>query len=534
VGEFLIVHAMNMKIADYSETNKELCARFMSKDPIQCNWARQAVLSVVANMKTKALLTLLALTWCALTPGILRAASTINSTNAFSWGANTGYLSWRPDPTNGVSIGAYICQGYVYGANVGWINMGSGNPANHIRYQNNSATDSGVNFTIDPNNSGHGLLRGLAYGANIGWINFEDTGNPYVVLSNGQFRGYAYSANVGWINLGDMNVFVQTDTIDPGVDTDGNGLPDAWEYTYFGHKGLDPNADSDGDGESNLSEYRSGTNPADPNSVVHSARQLNISTRLRVLTDNNVLIGGFIITGTDPKRVIIRGIGPSLTAFGVPGALANPVLELHDHTGATITVNDNWKEAPNASEVMNSGLAPGNDLEAAILQTLVPDAYTVVLRGVNGATGVGLVEAYDLASGVPSKLANISTRGFVDAGDNVMIGGFIIGAGLGNNGSGSERVMVRAIGPSLIPFGITNALKDPTLELHDGNGNTIAVNDNWKDSNEAAAMQASGLAPGNDLESAILKVLPTGAYTAIVRGKANGTGVGLVEAYNLQ
>jgi hypothetical protein len=143
------------------------------------------------------------------------------------------------------------------------------------------------------------------------------------------------------------------------------------------------------------------------------------------------------------------------------------------------------------------------------------------------------VEAYDLAQTVPSKLANISTRGFVDTGDNVMIGGFIIGAGLGNNGSGSEKVVVRAIGPSLIPFGITNALPDPSLELHDSNGNTIAVNDNWKDGDQAAEIQASGLAPGNDLESAILKVLPAGGYTAIVRGNANATGVGLVEAYNL-
>lgn len=463
----------------------------------------------------------------------IQAAATISSTNAYTWGANIGYLNWRPDSANGVSIGAYILQGYIYGANVGWINVGGGNAANHIQYQNNSATDFGVNFTLDPDNPGHGLLRGYAYGANIGWINFEDTGNPYVVLSNGQLRGYVWSANCGWINLDDLNFFVATDSINPGVDTDGDGLPDAWEYIYFGSLAADPNVDSDGDGETNISEYKSHTIPTDPISVFYSARQLNISTRLRVLTDDNVLIGGFIITGTDPKKVIIRGIGPSLSAFGVPGALENPVLELHDHTGATIAVNDNWKEAPNASEVLNSGLAPGNDLEAAILQTLVPDAYTVVVRGANGATGVGLVEAYDLAQGVPSKLANISTRGFVDAGDNVMIGGFIIGAGLGNNGSGSGRVIVRAIGPSLIPFGISNALQDPTLELHDGNGNTIASNDNWKDGSQAAAIQASGLAPDNDLESALFKVLPAGQYTAIVRGNNNETGVGLVEAYDL-
>jgi hypothetical protein len=157
----------------------------------------------------------------------------------------------------------------------------------------------------------------------------------------------------------------------------------------------------------------------------------------------------------------------------------------------------------------------------------------VVVRGVGDTVGIGLVEAYDLAQDIPSKFANISTRGFVDTGDNVMIGGFIIGAGQGNNGSGSEKVVVRAIGPSLVPFGITNALQDPILELHDGNGNTVAVNDNWQDGDQAAAIQASGLAPGDDLESALLKVLPVGPYTAIVRGAGNGTGVGLVEAYNL-
>lgn len=463
----------------------------------------------------------------------VQAASTINSTNAYSWGANIGWLNWRPSAASGVSIGRYICSGYLYGANVGWINLGNGNPANHIQYANNSGTDFGVNFSIDPNNPGHGLLRGYAYGANIGWINFAASGNPYIILSNGQLQGFAWSANCGWINLGDSSFFLKTDSIDPGVDIDKDEIADAWEYIYFGGTGVNPNADADGDGESNLSEYKSGTNPTNPQSVVHSARQLNIATRLRVLTDENVLIGGFIVTGTDPKKVMIRGIGPSLTPFGVPGALPNPILELHDHTGATIAVNDNWKQAPNASDITASGLAPSNDLESAILSTLAPAAYTVIVRGVGNTVGVGLVEAYDLTATIPSKFANISTRGFVNTGDNVMIGGFIIGAGLGNNGSGSVKVVVRAIGPSLIPFGITNALKNPTLELHDGNGSTIAANDDWKDSAQAAAIQASGLAPSNDLESAILRVLPSGPYTAVVRGVANGTGVGLVEAYNI-
>jgi hypothetical protein len=459
------------------------------------------------------------------------AATNINSPNAFSWGANFGFVDWRGDGTHGGVIGEYVLGGFIYSGNVGWINLGSYNPANHIQYQNNSATDFGVNFTRTSPTIAN--LRGYAYGANIGWINFEATGNPTIDLTTNRLHGFAYAANAGWINLGELGVILQSDSIAPGIDTDNNGLPDGFEATFFGQLGIDPNGDPDNDGESNLAEYRALTNPTDPNSVVHSARQLNISTRLRVLTGENVLIGGLIVTGTDLKKIMIRGIGPSLTAFGVPGALQNPVLELHDNTGATIAVNDNWKDAPNASEISGSGLAPGNDFESAILQSLAPSSYTVIVRGVGDTTGIGLVEAYDLGQTVPSKFGNISTRGFVDTGDNVMIGGFIVGAGLGNNGSGSEKVVVRAIGPSLIPFGITNALQDPTLELHDGNGNTIAVNDNWKDGAQAAQIQASGLAPSNDLESAILQVVPSGAYTAVVRGIGNGTGVGLVEAYNL-
>jgi hypothetical protein len=459
-----------------------------------------------------------------------RAATTINSTNAFSWGANTGFLSWRPSTADGVNIGAYICQGYIYGANVGWIDMGRGNPANHIQYANNSATDYGVNFTIDPGNSGHALLRGFAYGANIGWINFESTGNPYVILSNGQLRGFVWSANTGWINLDDLSVFVTTDAIDPGVDSDGVGLPDAWVYTFFGNLSPGPDDDPDGDGETNISEYRSKTNPADPNSVVHSARQLNISTRMRVQSGDNVLIGGFIISGTEPKKVILRGIGPSLTAFGVPGALQDTTLELFAGN-TSIGFNDNWQDTQ-AGEIQATGFAPSDDRESAIVQTLAPNAYTAIVRGKDNTAGIGVIEGYDLTSNIPTKLANISTRGFVEADDNAMIGGFIVGAGLGNNSTGSARVVIRAIGPSLTQFGVADALQDPTLELHDGNGAVIGFNDNWQDS-QATEIQATGLAPSDPNESAIVRTLLSGAYTAIVRGKDNGIGVGLVEAYNV-
>ena len=258
-----------------------------------------------------------------------------------------------------------------------------------------------------------------------------------------------------------------------------------------------------------------------------SSQLLNISTRLNVLTGDNVLIGGFIITGTTPKQVIVRAIGPSLGAFGVVGALADPVLELHLPDSSVVT-NDNWRSTQE-QEIIDSNLAPTDDLESAIIATLPPGGYTAILSGNNGGTGVGLVEAYDLDQAA-GQLANISTRGFVDTDDNVMIGGFIVGGG--SDGT-TATVLVRAIGPSLTDFGVPGALQDPTLELHDGNGNTLMTNDNWKDDQEAA-IAATTLQPTNDLESAILATLPTGAYTAIVRGQNNTTGVGLVEVYNLQ
>ena len=254
---------------------------------------------------------------------------------------------------------------------------------------------------------------------------------------------------------------------------------------------------------------------------------LNISTRLNVLDGDNVLIGGFIVTGTDPKQVLVRGIGPSLEAFGIDGALADPVLELHLADGSVVT-NDNWK-ATQQSAIAATGLAPTDDLESAILVTLDPGLYSAVLRGSNGGTGVGLVEAYDLDQAAASTLANISTRGFVNTGDSVMIGGFIIDGG----GGGASTVVVRAIGPSLTDFGVANALQDPTLELHDSDGATIASNDNWKDGPDQQTISADSLAPTKDSESALLAILVPGAYTAIVRGAGDTTGVGLVEAYNL-
>ncbi len=255
------------------------------------------------------------------------------------------------------------------------------------------------------------------------------------------------------------------------------------------------------------------------------AKVLNISTRLSVQTGDNVLIAGFIITGEKPREVIVRAIGPSLGST-VADALVDPILELHDSTGLSIAANDNWKEAQQAV-IEATGLAPTDDLESAIVATLAPGSYTAVVRGANDSTGIGLAEVYDLNQATPSKLANISTRGFVDTGENVLIGGFIVRPGGGTDTS----VIVRAIGPSLGSV-VENALADPTLELHDSSGAVVAANDNWKEAQQAE-INATGLAPTDDAESAIVALLPPGPYTAVVRGKDDTAGVALVELYAL-
>jgi FG-GAP repeat len=250
---------------------------------------------------------------------------------------------------------------------------------------------------------------------------------------------------------------------------------------------------------------------------------LNISTRMNVGTGDNVLIGGFIVVGTEPKKVLLRAIGPSLTAFGVLNALADPTIELHK-PGNIVVTNDNWKSTQE-QEIMDTGIPPTNDLESAILATLDPGLYTAIVQGKNNGTGVGLVEVYDLDEAADSELANISTRGFVDIDENVMIGGFIVGDGV------STSVVVRAIGPSLSAVGVSNPLENPTLELFDSGGTQLAFNDDWKDSQQTE-IEDSGLGPGDDRESALAANLVPGAYTAIVRGKDNTSGVGLMEVYN--
>lgn len=265
------------------------------------------------------------------------------------------------------------------------------------------------------------------------------------------------------------------------------------------------------------------------------AQLLNISSRAFLsrsaddpFGDRTVIIGGFIITGSAQKEIVLRGLGPSLKKFGLDPVLADPVLELHASDGSVIANNDDWKA--NQAAITAAGLAPEDDREAALRITLVPGTYTAVIKEKTGLDGHGLVEIYDLSQNTTSKLANISTRGFADP-NTVLVGGIIVGG----SGQANDSVVVRALGPQLRQNGILNALDDPTLEVRDANGNIVGYNDNWNsNTSEASWISSTGLAPFNNSESAILLSLPRGSYTAIVRAKPNGGGVALVEFYDLR
>ena len=263
------------------------------------------------------------------------------------------------------------------------------------------------------------------------------------------------------------------------------------------------------------------------NVIAAPGRPVNLSTRMQVGTGDNALIAGFIMSGSAPKRLAIRAMGPST---GLPGAIVDPTLELHNGSGI-IATNDNWQSAANKQDIIDFGLAPGSPTESVILTTVPSDpngvAYTAVMRGTFNTTGLGVVEVYDLDSGPGSTLLNISTRGQVGADPNALIGGFILG------GSESKKILVRAIGPSLTAFGVPNALTNPTLELRDQNAALIDSNDDWMNSPQKTQIQNSGLAPTDPKESAVLQTLAAGQYTAIVHGANGGTGVGSVEVYQL-
>jgi uncharacterized repeat protein (TIGR01451 family) len=271
------------------------------------------------------------------------------------------------------------------------------------------------------------------------------------------------------------------------------------------------------------------TTPPPTPSPTPAARALNLSTRMRVQTGDNVGIGGFIVTGSAAKHVLLRAIGPSLAQFGVPNALADPVLELHGPGPFATVINDNWKDDPvQRARIEADGIPPTNDLESAIDATLIPGNYTAVVRGKDNTSGVALVEVYDLTAAVPEKLANISTRAFVDTGDNIVIAGFILGSQ-----NGTDRIVIRGIGPSLAVVGVINALADPRLELRNSDGTLLRANNNWQDNPaQAAELFAAGLAPTDNLESGIAATLSPGLYTALLAGVNNGTGIGLVEVYD--
>jgi hypothetical protein len=270
----------------------------------------------------------------------------------------------------------------------------------------------------------------------------------------------------------------------------------------------------------------------------------NVSTRLPVGTGDNVLIEGFTVQGPagSTKKIIVRAIGPYLAACcGITDALANPTLEIHDsnNNNAIVATNDDWKvtqfgtliTADQSAEIAASGVPPSNDLESAIIANLPPSSYTAVVRGVGNSVGTGVVDAYDLSAASPARLVNVATRGLIQPGDGLMIAGFI-------TQNGPVRAVVKAIGPSLAAFGITNALADTTLQIRDGHGAIVVENDDWKirtnGTSQQAEIEATGQQPTNDLEAAVLVILPPGQYSALVRGKPETTGTGVVQVYFLQ
>ena len=315
------------------------------------------------------------------------------------------------------------------------------------------------------------------------------------------------------------------------TDLNGNGRADIIVASGTGDPSrLRAFADTGLEGLIDIVPYPNSTAGMFPGAIPrYPAQSLNLSTRARVLNGDNVLIGGFIINGNDPKSVIVRGIGPS---SGVPGALSDPTLELF--SGNTLVASNNdWKTRPDGSsqqaEVEATSIPPTNDVESALVRTLAPGPYTAVLRGNGGGTGIGLVEVYDLTPTIAdSQLANISTRGLVETGDNVMIGGLILGGGVGAN-----KILARALGPSLTQFGVANVLPDSALGIYNSNGGLLRFNDNWRQNQEADIL-ATGLAPGDNLEAALIGLLGPGNYTAIVTGTGGSSGIGLIEIYNLQ
>jgi hypothetical protein len=382
-------------------------------------------------------------------------------------------------------------------------------------------------WTLNLNFPNNNFTAGKVLRFNNGRSQWQDATVPQGLTTTVFVRKGDYSADI----LGD-GVLIPEDPLGnnvlPGMTFSGVVEDGGKAYQFTGRltnrigRGYSP---LDGFGHINAEAAVKAPVPtATPSASPPGVQLVNIAGRLLVGTGNDVGIGGFIMNGGASKRVLIRAVGPSLSNSGVANPLQDPVLELHDSTGAVIT-NDNWRTSQE-SEIQNSGLAPADDRESAIIASLPPGNHTAIIRGAGNSTGVGIVEIFDLETPV-GELGNLSVRANIQTGDNVLIAGVIIGAGE------PRRTVFRGIGPELKSFGVPTALDDTTLELRDGNGGLMAVNDNWKDAPNASDLSATGLAPTIDSESAVLITLGPGKYTAIVRGANDTTGVGLAEAYKL-
>jgi hypothetical protein len=454
---------------------------------------------------------------------------------------------------NGVSPRVLFTKSTDAGATWSFPNAVSDNPNTGVFNPAISASPDGQTLTVSfydqRDNVGNTFLCNLylaqSFDGGATWqpnirVSSETSNATLAPLTSGGYMlgDYLGIAETTSPDVPAVPVWVDTRTGNPDPFISRIGIAPNVDFTSFQASRLslaqinDPQlggaeGDADTDGETNLSEFFSATEPNDPGSVVHTSRQLNISTRENVGAGEKVLIGGFIITGSTSKKVILRAIGPSLSAFGLTGLLQDPTLELRDDSGATLLSNDNWRDTQ-ASEILATDLQPGDDHESAIVTTLPPGEYTAIVQGQNNTTGTALVEAYDLDPAPDSEFGNLSTRGFVGLDDQVLIGGVIIS----DEESAHANVIVRALGPSLGNLGVADPLQDPTLELHDVNGTTVAFNDNWQDT-QTGYITSAGLAPADDREAAIFASLPAGSYTAIVRGANATTGIGLVEAYNI-
>ena len=412
-------------------------------------------------------------------PGNVIAGNTLGAisigTNLFPAPSNNNHIE-------GNFIGCDAADAKVLGSEISGITLQNNASGNVIR----------KNVIVGQVNHGVVLAEGASNNALYGnWIGVTDKGTQ---IANGGFGAYLQDASYNTVELSAANA---------GIGTEQNvfGTNDTGVVGVYGNSA------------SNIIDL-----------TQTATRLLNISTRLDVASADNALIGGFIITGNMPKKVLVRGLGTSLN---VAGALVDPTLEL-DGPGVALT-NDDWKSTQ-AAEITATGAAPTSDLESAIVTTLQPGGYTAILRGKNNTSGIGLVEVYDLDSSGAATLANISTRGVVQTGNNVMIAGFILGGG-----ETQPLIGVRAIGPSLAASGIANPLADPTLQLLNANGTLIKSNDNWQDDpTQAALLTKWNIAPPSALESGIVATVAPGNYTAVVSGKNGATGTALVEVYNLQ